>query len=96
MFERLMTAFEIKHEKWAFKLASHLTGKAQQAYAALSADDAGDFDKLKNAILRRYDITEESYRQRFRLMKRIGDESNRETVARLSDLATNWLKSKET
>ena len=96
MFERLMTAFEIKYEKWAFKLASHLSGKAQQAYAALSVDDAGDFEKLKNAILRRYDITEESYRQRFRSTKRMGDESYRETVARLNDLAMKWLKTKET
>ena len=32
MFERQMTAFEIKKEKWAYKLASGLSGKAQKAY----------------------------------------------------------------
>jgi len=65
-FERLMAAYEVKRERWAFKLAPQLVGKAQQAYAAMSADDAADYDKLKKAILRRYDINEESYRQRFR------------------------------
>ena len=30
-FERLMTAYEIKQERWVFKLASNLVGKAQQA-----------------------------------------------------------------
>lgn len=36
MFERLMLAYEVKREKWVFKLAAHLVGKAQEAYAALS------------------------------------------------------------
>ncbi len=35
MFERLMTAFEVQKQKWAFKLASNLSGKAQKAYTAL-------------------------------------------------------------
>ena len=38
-FERLMAAYEVKRERWAFKLAPQLVGKAQQAYAAMSADD---------------------------------------------------------
>lgn len=29
-FERLMTAFEVKQERWAFKLAPYLSGKAQR------------------------------------------------------------------
>lgn len=70
MFERLMTAFEVQRERWAFKLASHLSGRAQKAYAALSSAEAGDYRKLKEAILRRYDITDESYCQRFQSGKR--------------------------
>ena len=66
-FERLMKAYEIREERWAFKLASQLVGKAQQAYAAMNPEDAA---QLKKAILRRYDINEESYRQRFRFEAR--------------------------
>ena len=95
MFERLMTAFEVKRNKWAFKLASNLSGRAQKAYAALSVEDAGDYERLKGAILSRYDITDESYRQRFRSGKRNKDESNRELVVRLTDWASKWLKSKK-
>ena len=69
-FERLIRAYEVKPERWVFKLASNLVGKAQQAYAGLSTEDASSYEKLKKAILLRYDITEESYRQRFRSMKK--------------------------
>ena len=92
-FERVMTAYEVKRERWVFKLASNLIGKAQQAYAGLSTEDASDYNKLKEAILQRYDITEESYRQRFRAIKRKSGESSKELVARLNDLALKWLKS---
>lgn len=36
MFERLMEAYEVKAERWPYKLASVLTGKAQQAYNVYS------------------------------------------------------------
>ena len=48
------------------KLAPQLTGKAQQAYAAMKMENGGRYDKFKEAILQRYDISEETYRQRFR------------------------------
>ena len=41
-FERLMTAYNIPRNKWIFKLAPQLTGKVQQAYAALTTEDAED------------------------------------------------------
>ena len=63
MFERLMVAYEVKREKWVFKLAAHLVGKAQEAYAALSLEESRDYERVKGAILRRFDITEDSYRQ---------------------------------
>ena len=95
-FERLMKAYEVKRERWAFKLATNLIGKAQQAYTALGPEDAGSYEKVKEAILRRYDITEDSYRQRFRSLKRNPGESGRELVARMDDLAAKWLKSCKT
>ena len=60
-FEQLMAACGVPRAKWIFRLAPQLTGKAQQAYAALSTEDALIYDAVKAAILRRYDITEETY-----------------------------------
>ena len=91
-FERLMTAYAVAKSKWIFKLAPQLTGKAQQAYAALPTDQALDYDVVKAAILRRYDITEETYRQRFRASTKGVEETHRELATRLGDLANKWLK----
>ena len=91
-FERLMKAHNVKKERWIYKLTPHLTGKAQQAYVAISQADAEDYDKVKAAILRRYDVTEESYRRRFREAKPKQGETHRELSVRLEDLVSKWLK----
>ena len=62
-FERIMQAFEVAKKRRSYKLA--LSGKAQQAYAAMERHKADDYEEVKKAILQRYNITEETYRQRF-------------------------------
>ena len=51
-FERLMTTYGVTKAKWIFKLAPQLTGKTQQAYAALPMDQGLNYDTVKVAILR--------------------------------------------
>lgn len=82
-FERLMTAHEIPRRRWSFELAPALTGRAQQAYAALEEAQANDYDQLKEEVLKRYDINEESYRQRFQTTRKGSQESYRELNIRM-------------
>ena len=89
-FERMMRAYEVPQPRWTFKLAPQLTGKAQQAYAALSIDESQDYEALKAAILRRYNINEETYRRQFRSAKLKKEETPRELATRLRDLAKKW------
>ena len=91
-FKRLVTSANLERQHWAVKLAPYLTGKAQQAYAALSSDDASNYTKLKEAIFHRYNITVESYRQQFRATSKKPGESYQELVMRLGHLASKWLK----
>ena len=91
-FERLMQAYEIWRERWVYKLAPQLSGRAQRAYAAMNPEEAQDYDRLKEAVLRRYDINEESYRQRFRSATRKQGETNRELAVRLQDLTDKWMQ----
>ena len=82
--------YEINEERWAILLAPQLTGNAQRAYAALKAEDATKYPEVKAAILRRYNITEETYRQQFRSDKRKESETFMELVIRLQDLFQKW------
>ena len=91
-FERMMEGYSIDKGKWSYKLAPNLTGRAQQAFAALPSTDVGNYDKLKEAILARYNANQETYRQRFRSSKRKLEESHEELVIRLSDLCVKWTK----
>ena len=86
-FERSMG---VDKSRWTCLLAPQLTGKAQQAHVAMAADASNDYDQLKIAILRRYNINEETYRQRFRSQKMKTEESPK--VTRLTDLATRWTR----
>ena len=85
-FERMMEAYEVSRAHWTFKLVPQLTGKAQQAYAALPPDDAKEYGTVRDAILRRYNISEETYRRRFHAQKPKDGEMPRELVTRLNDL----------
>ena len=64
-FKRSVKAQKIERIKKLVFLTLQLTGKAQQAYAALSSKDSKSFTKVKEAILKHYDNNEETYSQRF-------------------------------
>ena len=89
-FERIMVMYQIPGERWAVKLAPHLTGKAQQAYAAMRPEEAGKYKDVKQAILSRYDISEDTYQQRFRSARRKEHETYRELAVRMLDWMRKW------
>ena len=91
-FERIMQAYDISREQWTYYIAPQLTGKAQQAFAALPTGESKDYDGVKAAILTRYGVSEETYRQRFRASTMNMRETNRELAMRLMDLQDKWLK----
>ena len=91
-FECVMTVYEVPKDRWSFTLAPQLIGKAQQAYAAMDNSHIDDYVEVKAAILRRYAITEETYRQRFRTIRKSGNETYVELMVRLRDLANKWMR----
>ncbi|KAL5517047.1 hypothetical protein EMCRGX_G002514 [Ephydatia muelleri] len=91
-FEKIMAAHKVEKSRWSQYLAPQLSGRAQLAFAALTASSAGDYDAIKTAMLARYYINEESYRRRFRSMTRKAGETNREVAVRLMDVQQKWMK----
>ena len=49
---------------WTLLLQSVLVGRAQEAYSALSTEDSEDYEKVKGAILRTYELVPEAYRKK--------------------------------
>ena len=50
MFERMLEAYNVEEARSRFKLAPQLSGKVQQAYALLSADQAAQYPVVRKAI----------------------------------------------
>jgi len=91
-FERMATACRWPKANWAIRLVPLLTGKARSAYVAMDVADAEDYDKVKEAILIKYEINAEIYRQRFCSSEILLDETPWELYVRLKDLFSKWVK----
>ncbi|GFO12592.1 hypothetical protein PoB_003909700 [Plakobranchus ocellatus] len=74
-FERFAESNGWSREKWSSSLCALLTGRALDCYGRLSAEQAKDYDKVKEALMKRYDLTEDGYRPKFRTCKPAEGES---------------------
>ncbi|MGH0131203.1 UNVERIFIED_CONTAM: hypothetical protein FKN15_002996 [Acipenser sinensis] len=90
-FERLATAAAWPREFWASQLGPCLIGEAQAAYQAMSDQHATEYDLVKQAILRRLNITAETHRARFREYRRAPETRPRVVAERLCDHMVHWL-----
>ena len=79
-------------DTWAIKLSALLTGRAMDVYTRMTDTDASDYDKLKKALLTRYNYTEDGYRKRFRETTSETEETPDQFVIRLKKYLAKWLE----
>ena len=79
-------------DTWAIKLSALLTGRAMDVYTRMSDTDASNYDKLKKALLTRYNYTEDGYRKRFREATPETEETPDQFVIRLKKYLAKWLE----
>lgn len=91
-FERFATNAKWPKEEWATNLSSLLQGKALDVYSRLSSTEATDYNKLSDALLKRYQLTEEGFRQKFRSSKQETGETAGQFVVRLSNYLSRWME----
>ncbi|XP_071490086.1 uncharacterized protein [Diadema antillarum] len=91
-FEKMAHLNNWPRDVWALQLAPLLSGKAREAYARLSLESSRDYDAVKAAILRRYDLTPDAYRVKFRELRVDKEETYTEFSVKLSDLLGRWLE----
>ena len=95
-FERYAGDQGWKKEEWASSLSALLTGKALGVYARLSRDEAKVYDKVKNALLTRYQLTEDGFRLKFRESLPEVGESPGQFLTRIGNYLERWMKMAET
>ncbi|XP_069107370.1 uncharacterized protein [Argopecten irradians] len=80
---------------WAVSLSPLLTGKGLQVYSSMPSTQINDYDELKKALLRRYELTEEGFRVKFNEGKPEKGETAFQFVARLTRYLTRWTQMSE-
>ncbi len=93
-FERIAVACRWTKTDWVWHLIPLLTGKARAAYVNMDLNESTDYDKVKYAILKKYDVNAETYRQKFRSWKVDPTESPKELYSRLKELFGKWIQPK--
>ena len=91
-YERYAENASWEKDTWAIKLSALLTGRAMEVYTRMSDADASDYDKLKKALLTRYNYTEDGYRKRFREVTPETEETPDQFVIRLKNYLAKWLE----
>ncbi len=76
-------------------LQSVLTGKASETFSALPLETSGDYEFVKKAILKAYELVPEAYRQKFRTAKKQYDQTHVEFAYDKEQLFDKWLTSKD-
>ena len=95
-FERFATTAKWEKTGWASKLSALLSGRALEVYSRLSEEAAQDYDRVKLALMKRYDLTEDGYRRKFRTSKPEVDESPEQFIVRLDRYLLRWLQLSKT
>ena len=65
-FEKVAENLKWPREHWTLLLQSVVIGKAPEIYTQLSLEQSSDYDKVKELILKAYELVPEAYRQKFR------------------------------
>ncbi|XP_040067028.1 uncharacterized protein LOC120840506 [Ixodes scapularis] len=91
-FERTCEKMKFQRETWSQKLLTLLPCEAADVIARLSKEEADDYVKVKAALLKKYRLSTEAFRQRFRHATRKPTQSWPEFAYNLKADLVEWLK----
>ena len=78
------------HEDYATNLSLCLSGEALEVCSRLSPEDSLDYDKLKEALLQSFQLTE-GFRRKFRRGKPKESETTIQFLARIENYLKRWI-----
>ena len=92
-FENVAEGCEWPKDSWSLLMFGVLKGKAQDAYSSLSRDDCKNYDMVKEAILKAYELVPEAYRQKFRHCRKKENETHVEFAHKKEIYFNRWCLS---
>ena len=78
---------------WAMLLQTVLTGKAQRVYATLSPEECSEYEAVKMAVLKIFELVPEAYRLKFRDKKK--EDGHVEFLRDKEGLLDKWCYAKD-
>src|SRR5260221_9421884 len=91
-FEHLCETQNIPREYWTSALSAKFTGNSLRLYDMFSKDEIKDYDLLSQALLKRFLLTAEHFRQSFRTKKIDTGETYSQFMSRLSGFFLKWTE----
>ena len=91
-FERYARANLWREENWAISQGAVLTCKALEAFTRVSEEEAMNCQEIKNALLRRYNLTEEGYHEKLRKCRPEPDETVDQLIFRSKPYLEKWVE----
>ena len=94
-FEKIATSLEWPKEVWTLLLQSVLLiGKAREIYSALPVEKSAQYEEVRRAILKAYELVPEAYRQKFRNCKKQDSQTYAEFAREKEALFVRWCAAK--
>ena len=90
-FERYASNQRWPTSAWAINLGALLQGRALDVYSRLSPEEAGKYSELKQALLKRFQMSAEDFQHKFRTAEPEPGESARQYAVRLEHYFDRWL-----
>ena len=94
-FEKVAENLKWQKEHWTLLLQSVVIGKAREIYTQLSLEQSSNYDKVKELILKGYELVPEAYRQKFRDCRKEHDQTHVEFARTKEQLFDRWCSSKK-
>lgn len=96
LFEKIAVNLQWPATQYTILLQSVLKGRASEVYTALPGPDSADYQKVKQAILKAYELVPEAYRQKFRGFKKDSSLTYVEFAKTKERMFDRWCSSAKT
>ena len=86
---------EMAKGHWTLHLQSVVIGKAREIYTQLSFEHSSDYDKVKQLILKAYELVPEASRQKFRNCRKENDQTHVKFAITKEQMFDRWCSLKK-